>query len=137
MTSKEGFSVVAPIRIIIHCSTAPSNESCWDLLNLCISSMNKTGLGWSKNCCFFAFSIVSRTSLTPELIALRLKKGLFCWLAIILARVVFPTPGGPHRMNEASFPDSIIFRRTLPSATRCSCPTKSSRFMGLIRSARG
>ncbi|MBA7560702.1 hypothetical protein ES708_02331 [subsurface metagenome] len=33
ITSKEGFSVVAPINVSTPCSTAPSNESCWDLLN--------------------------------------------------------------------------------------------------------
>ena len=33
ITSNEGFSVVAPIRVITPCSTAPKRESCCDLLN--------------------------------------------------------------------------------------------------------
>ena len=32
-TSNEGFSVVAPIRVIVPFSTAPNNASCCDLLN--------------------------------------------------------------------------------------------------------
>ena len=34
-------------------------------------------------------------------------------------------------------PDSIIRRITAPFPTRCSCPMKSSRLTGLIRSAKG
>jgi len=70
MISNDGFSVVAPTRVIIPFSTAPSRLSCCDLLNRWISSINNIGLGLLKNCCFFAFSIVSLTSLTPELTAL-------------------------------------------------------------------
>ena len=126
ITSKEGFSVVAPMRVIIPCSTALSSESCCDLLNLCISSINKMGLGWLKNCCFLAFSMVSLTSLTPECTALNAKKGLFSVFAIIPARVVFPTPGGPHNMNEGIFPDSITFLSSALRPTRCSCPKNPS-----------
>jgi hypothetical protein len=44
ITSNEGFSVVAPIRVTTPVSTAPNRESCWDLLNRWISSMNRMGL---------------------------------------------------------------------------------------------
>jgi len=36
------------MSITIPCSTALSNESCWDLLNRWISSMNRMGLGLLK-----------------------------------------------------------------------------------------
>ena len=35
----EGFSVVAPISVITPSSIPDRSESCWDLENLCISSM--------------------------------------------------------------------------------------------------
>ena len=43
-------------------------------------------------------------------------------MAIIIANVVFPTPGGPHKIKEDTTPESIIFRSTLPGPTRCCCP---------------
>ena len=70
-TSKLGFSVVAPISVIIPCSTAPSRASCWLLLNRCISSMKSIALPpLPINLVFLAFSMVSRMSFTPALIAL-------------------------------------------------------------------
>ena len=54
-------------------STAFNKESCCDLLKRCISSINKTGFSCLKkppSC--EAFSITSRTSFTPLLMALRL-----------------------------------------------------------------
>ena len=40
MTSKEGFSVVAPIRMMVPSSTCGRKASCWALLNRWISSIN-------------------------------------------------------------------------------------------------
>ena len=70
MTSNEGFSVVAPIKVTTPVSTALSRESCCDLLKRCISSINRIGETVLKKRLPFAFSITSRTSFTPELIAL-------------------------------------------------------------------
>ena len=70
ITSNEGFSVVAPIRVTTPVSTAPNRESCWDLLNRWISSMNRMGLACEKKRLLLAFSITSRTSFTPEVTAL-------------------------------------------------------------------
>src|SRR3989344_5133352 len=53
------------------------------------------------------------------------------------ARVVLPLPGGPHKMKEKSSFFSMATRSGLPPPTRCSCPTNSSSFCGLIFEARG
>ena len=65
MTSNEGFSVVAPIRVTIPFSTAPSKESCCDFEKRWISSINKIGDASLKKRVFWAFSMTSRTSFTP------------------------------------------------------------------------
>ena len=70
MTSNEGFSVVAPISVTVPCSTAPSSESCCDLLKRWISSMNSIGLACEKKRLLLARSITSRTSFTPLVTAL-------------------------------------------------------------------
>jgi hypothetical protein len=75
-------------------------------------------IGLEKNCCFFAFSIVSLTSFTPEWTALSLKNGLSSFKAISWARVVFPVPGGPHKISEGRLPVSIAFLSTAPGPTR-------------------
>src|SRR5690349_931323 len=56
---------------------------------------------------------------------------------MILAMVVLPTPGGPHRIIDGMFPDWMALRMTPFLPVRCSCPMSSSSFEGLIRSARG
>ena len=71
MTSKEGFSVVAPMSVTTPFSTAPSSESCWLLLNRCISSMKRMGDAALKKRPFLAFSMTSLTSFTPLVTALR------------------------------------------------------------------
>jgi hypothetical protein len=62
---------------------------------------------------------------------------LFNEWAIILAMVVLPVPGGPHKIRDGIFPPSMAVRRMLPLSARCSWPTKSSRVCGLSRSANG
>ena len=66
MTSNEGFSVVAPIRVMIPFSTAFKRESCWDLEKRCISSINKIVPFWWNKPLFSTLWITSLTSLTPE-----------------------------------------------------------------------
>src|SRR5213080_158112 len=54
------------------------------------------------------------------------------------ANVVFPVPGGPHKINDGiAVPPSIKRRNTRPSPTSCSWPTNSLSVLGRIRSARG
>ena len=131
-TSNEGFSVVAPISVIMPFSTALSNASCCDLLNRWISSMNSIVL-WSLP----AFSITCRTSFTPALTALSVWNGAFTWFAMILANAVFPTPGGPQNIMDGIIPEAMAFRKIAPSPTKWSCPIKSSRAVGLSLSGSG
>ena len=51
--------------------------------------------------------------------------------------VVFPTPGGPHKIMEGMLPLLIAFLITPVGPVRCSCPTRSSSLEGRIRSAKG
>ena len=67
-------------------------------------------------------SSTSRTSFTPDVTAESVKNEDCVCSAIMRARVVFPTPGGPQRMKEAMLPDSIMRRITAPSPTRCFWP---------------
>ena len=84
--------------------------------------MNRIGGGVLKKCCLRADSITSRTSLTPDVTADSVKKGRLSSVATILASVVFPTPGGPQRMNDGTLPVSRNLRKTPLPPTRCSCP---------------
>ena len=122
ITSNEGFSVVAPISVTMPLSTAPSRESCCDLLKRCISSINNIGEEVLKKRLFCAFSITSLTSFTPLVTALSVKKGTSSLVATIWASVVFPTPGGPHNIKEVIRPESIILRSIAPSPTRWLWP---------------
>ena len=122
ITSNDGFSVVAPISVTMPLSTAPNRESCCDLLNRCISSINRIGDDVLKNRLFCAFSITSLTSFTPLVTALSVKKGTSSLEATIWASVVFPTPGGPHNIKEVMRPESIILRSIAPSPTRWLWP---------------
>ena len=56
---------------------------------------------------------------------------------MIRARVVLPTPGGPHKMNEETFPESIMRRKIQSFPTKWDCPMYSSIVFGLSRSASG
>ena len=56
--------------------------------------------------------------------------------AYILAKVVLPTPGGPHKISENGASDLIIRLRIAPSPLKCSCPTNSVKFLGLNRKAK-
>lgn len=58
-------------------------------------------------------------------------------LAIMLAMVVFPVPGGPHRIMEGILPFSMAVRKMLFLPVRCTWPINSSSDDGRIRSASG
>ena len=124
------------MSVTVPYSTAPRRESCCDLLNRWISSINNMGRTLEKILALHR-SITSRTSFTPDCTALNVKNGACNCCDMMWARVVFPTPGGPQRMKDEIFPPSIIRRSTAPGPTRCSCPMYSSKFLGLSLSARG
>ena len=66
LTSKYGFSVVAPMRTMTPVSVAGSRRSCWALLKRWTSSMKST-VRWPRSPRRSrARWIASRTSLTPE-----------------------------------------------------------------------
>ncbi len=136
MTVKLGFSVVAPMRVIIHFSTQGRSTSCWDLLHRWISSRKRIVCRHSLKF-FCAFPIIFTTSSFFARTAERWKNSASIDFEITLARLVFPHPGGHQRRIDGSRPASINFRIGLPGPIRWDCPTRSSSFSGLRREARG
>jgi hypothetical protein len=55
----------------------------------------------------------------------------------MLAKVVFPTPGGPQKIMDGITPDSMALRSTAVFPMRCSWPMYSSSELGRKRSANG
>ena len=136
-TSKNGFSVVAPIRVMIPASTAGRRASCWLLLNRCTSSRKRMvplPISASRS---RAPAITSRTSFTPAVTAESDTKARSVVDATTVARVVLPVPGGPQRMIEESRSASMRLRSGAPGPSRCCWPTISSRVRGRIRAASG
>ena len=72
---------------------------CWALLNLWISSTKSRVLLPALRL-ISAASITERISLIPLVTALKLINSALVRPAMILARVVFPTPGGPQKIME-------------------------------------
>ncbi len=136
MTSKDGFSVVAPIKTMFPRSTCGRKASCWALLKRWISSI-KTMVRRPSARALSAVVMTSLISLIPESTALNGMKSLAVIRAMIRARVVFPEPGGPQRISDVSSSFSICTRSGLPGPTRCSWPRNSSSVCGRIRSASG
>ncbi len=64
-TSNDGFSVVAPMNVIVPFSTCGRKASCWALLKRWTSSMNSTVV---SPCCraASASAMAARTSFTPD-----------------------------------------------------------------------
>jgi len=136
ITLKLGFSVVAAISVTRRFSTAGSSTSCWALLKRCTSSTNSTvGRPWASS--RLAVSSWARTSLTPAVTAESSTKRRLVCLETTAAMVVLPTPGGPHRKTDIAPLPCASRRSGEPGASRCSCPTISSRFCGRIRTASG
>src|SRR5262245_23308113 len=73
----------------------------------------------------------------PEVTALNGTNSDDVLLAMTLASVVLPEPGGPQRTSEVKRSSSIKRRSIFPFASRWSCPTTSSSARGRIRSASG
>jgi hypothetical protein len=66
----------------------------------------------------FTLAMTSRTSFTPLWTAESSWNGRFDWDAMIFAKVVFPTPGGPHKIMEGTLPPSTDRRSTWSSPTK-------------------
>ena len=137
LTSKNGFSVVAPINVSTPDSTAGSKASCWLLLKRCTSSRNRMVPRSASANRRRAPSMTSRTSFTPAVTADSDTNSRSVIDATTVARVVLPVPGGPHRTIEDRRSDSIRARSGAPGPSRCRCPTISSRRRGRIRAANG
>ena len=99
LISNDGFSVVAPINMILPFSTYGRNASCWALLKRWISSTKRTVRSPTLRLNSARF-MTSFISLIPLVTALKLINSDFVFPAIMLARVVFPTPGGPQKIIE-------------------------------------
>ncbi len=69
---------------------------------------------------FSARFITSFISLIPLVTALKSINDARVVFAIILASVVFPTPGGPQNIMELIMSLSRICRSTFPVPTKCS-----------------
>ena len=100
-TSKEGFSVVAPIRIIVPRSTWGRKASCCALLKRWISS-TKRRVRRPSALCSSASWTTWRISFTPESAAEKATNRERVERAMMDARVVFPVPGGPQKMSDWS-----------------------------------
>ena len=111
MTSKDGFSVVAPIRVTVPSSTWGSTASCCALFQRCSSSMKRT-VRWPSLRAWRASAITRRMSATPEVTALRDTWRAPAAALIRWARVVLPLPGGPQSTRLGRPPDSARPRST-------------------------
>ena len=111
--------------MILPRSTYGRNASCCALLKRWISSTKRT-VRIPTLLLISARFITSLISLIPLVTALKLMNSDFVFPAMILARVVFPTPGGPQKIMDEIWSLSISCRRIFPFPTRCSCPAKSS-----------
>ena len=136
LSSKDGFSVVAPTSVTVPSSITGRKESCWARLKRCISSTNRrVPVPVSRRA--RAVSNTFLRSPTPEKTAEICSK----WSSVSRARsratVVFPVPGGPQKTSD---PKELVrsIRDSAPSGPRrCSCPTTSASRSGRNRSASG
>ncbi len=137
MTSKYGFSVVAPIRVTSPSSTAGNSASCWALLKRWISSRKKIVLAPVVFRRSRARSITALTSALPACTALCSSNAAPDASAISRASVVLPLPGGPCRIIECGWPSSTARRSAEPGASSRSWPTNSASEVGRMRVASG
>src|SRR3954471_19448032 len=136
LTSKYGFSVVAPTSTTRPSSTAGSSASCWALLKRWISSRKKIVRRPARRRSL-ARSITARTSGRPTCTAESSSKAASAYSASSRANVVLPVPGGPWRIIECGSPDWIAVRSADDGPSRCCWPTNSSSVRGRIRAAHG
>ncbi len=67
--------------------------------------------------------MMSLISLMPLVTALKFTKLDLVRFAMIRAKVVFPTPGGPQKIIDDTMSFSNIRRRIIPSPSSWLCPT--------------
>ena len=112
--AKDGFSVVAPTRVTVPSSTTGRKPSCCARLKRWISS-TKSSVPWPLDLRARASSKARFKSATPENTADKAVKRSPAASASSRAMVVLPTPGGPHKIKEASDPRANM-RARLPSS---------------------
>ena len=95
LTSKKGFSVVAPTSTTMRSSTAWSRASCCVRLKRWISSMNRIVRWPVVSRRFSAASMAWRRSLTVPVTADTSTNAAWVLLAMMRASVVLPVPAGP------------------------------------------
>ena len=137
MISKLGFSVVAPIRVMVPSSDGGRKLSCCALLSRWISSTKRIVCAPPASSRARAAPTISRIRGTPSVTALNGTNTRCDVVATRWARVVLPLPGGPQKIIEPGTPRSIASRSGLPGASRCACPANSSSVRGRIRAASG
>ena len=136
LSSKDGFSVVAPTSVTVPSSITGRKESCCARLKRWISSTKRSvPVPVSRRA--RAASKTFLRSATPEKTAEICSKWSDVARASSRATVVLPVPGGPQKTSEPSVPVASI-RVSAPSGPRrWSCPTTSASFSGRSRSASG
>ena len=105
LISKLGFSVVAPMRVMVPSSDGGSRLSCWALLSRWISSMNRIVCAPPDSSRPRAAATISRIRGTPSVTALNGTNTRCDVLATRWASVVLPLPGRApedHRAGHAA-----------------------------------
>lgn len=136
LSSKLGFSVVAPTRMTVPSSITGRKLSCWARLKRWISSTKSSV--WRPS--MRRRRAVSKTffkSATPEKIADICSNASPASPDSSRATVVLPVPGGPQKIIEPSEPLSIMRRSAPSSPVRCGWPVTSASDFGRRRSASG
>lgn len=136
MTVKLGFSVVAPMRVMMPFSTHGRRTSCCDFDQRWISSRNSIVCRQSVKF-FCALAMIRTTSSFFDRTPDRWKNSASREFAMTRARLVFPHPGGHQKSIDGMRPAWINVYIGLPLAMRCACPTRSSSFSGRRRDASG
>ena len=136
LSSKEGFSVVAPTRTMVPSSMRGRKASCCALLKRWISSTKSRVPRpfWRRR---RAASKIFFRSATPVKMALICTKARSVASARRRAMVVLPTPGGPQKTMEPRLPSASIRPSGASGPSRWSWPTTSSSRRGRRRSASG
>src|SRR5437870_9516661 len=137
MTSKDGFSVVAPMNVSKPRSTKGRKASCCALLKRCTSSTKRIVCRPDCASAASACATASRISLTPASTAEMERKSALNASAINRASVVLPVPGGPQRIIECGLPEAKATASALPGPSRCRWPMTSASVFGRSRSASG
>ena len=136
LSSKDGFSVVAPTSTTVPSSITGRNTSCCARLKRCTSSMNRSVPCPVSRRARAASNAFFRSA-TPENTAESCSKCSAVASASSRATVVLPVPGGPQKISEPSERVSSM-RVSAPSGpSRWSCPTTSASFVGRSLSASG